>query len=125
VDDEPMLLTVAESALREHGYQVLLAGDGEEAVQRYREAQGTIDLVVLDRTMPRLSGRDTLRRLRQLDTNVAVLFASGYAAEQMSEDERSHVRGFLSKPYSVEELLEAVRAVLDGGRVQANAPGPT
>lgn len=112
VDDEPMLLKLGEAVLTRHGYEVLLAADGRQAVDCYRAAARPIDLVVLDRTMPRLTGREALRELRGLDPAVAVLFASGYAADQLTDEERAHTRGFLNKPYSPHDLLAAVRQSL-------------
>jgi CheY-like chemotaxis protein len=113
VDDEPMLLNLGRTVLQKVGYKVLLASDGEQAVDLYRRAGAEIDLVILDRTMPRLSGRDTLRLMLQLNPQVRVLIASGYAVDQLSAEEREHVRGFLAKPYSPDELVEAVRSVLE------------
>ena len=84
VDDEAMIRNLGRTILQRYGYHVLLAEDGQEALEIYRREQSSIDLVILDLTMPRLSGRDTLRQLLQIDPDVRVLFSSGYSAEQIT-----------------------------------------
>jgi two-component system cell cycle sensor histidine kinase/response regulator CckA len=116
VDDEEMIRIIASAVLTRYGYQVLLAGDGEEALQVYQRAKVPVELVILDLTMPRLSGHDTFRRLLQLDPKARVLFASGFSEETLTPEEQEVALGFLSKPYRPEELALAVRAALDRGR---------
>ena len=117
VDDEDALLDLARTVLERLGYRVLVAHDGAEGVEVFRREQGRIDVVVLDRTMPRLSGRDTLRELRLLRPDVAVVFSSGYepgsgprAGAELEAD------GFLPKPYPPDLLGSMVREVLDSRR---------
>src|SRR5262249_16751855 len=112
VDDEAMILNLGRTILQRHGYHVLLAEDGVEALEVYQRERGRIDLVVLDLTMPRLSGPGPLGELRQVDAGVRVLLASGYSAEQLTDDQRQNVLGFISKPYRPQELASAVRAIL-------------
>jgi CheY-like chemotaxis protein len=113
-DDESLLRGLARAILERQGYKVLLAGDGVEAVETYRRQRS--DLVVLDLTMPRLSGREALRQLRAIDPNVRVLFASGYTAEHLHAEEQALALGFVKKPYRPEDLAYAVRTALDRGR---------
>jgi two-component system, cell cycle sensor histidine kinase and response regulator CckA len=113
VDDEPMVRAVGRRILERHGYRVLEASDGAEAVAVYRRQAGA-DLVVLDLTMPKLSGREALRELRRLDPEVSVLLASGYAAEAAGEE----VAGFVPKPYGEKELARAVRQALDQAKAR-------
>jgi len=68
--------------------------------------------VILDLTMPRLSGRDTLREMLKLDPAVRVVFSSGYSSEQIDAD-RDGVMGFVNKPYRPQDLAQTVRQVLD------------
>jgi PAS domain S-box-containing protein len=112
-DDEPMLRSLARTILTNYGYEVLVAADGQEAVELYQREQGQIDLVILDLMMPRLSGRDAFRQLLQLDPGVRVVFASGYSAEHVSESDHASSFGFVPKPYRPEGLANAVRAALD------------
>ncbi|MBL8792645.1 MAG: PAS domain S-box protein [Planctomycetia bacterium] len=116
VDDEAVIRNLGKTILQRYGYKVLLAEDGLAALEVYENHRGTIDLVILDLTMPRLSGRDALRRLLQIDPNVRVVYSSGYSAEQLAEDGRQGVLGFVNKPYRPQDLAAAVRRVLDQAR---------
>jgi DNA-binding response OmpR family regulator len=99
--------------LQQHGYRVLVAEDGIEAIEVFQRERGRIDLVILDLTMPRLSGRDAFRELRSLDSEVRVLFASGFTHEQLSIEEQEQTVGFVAKPYRPRELATLVRQTLD------------
>ncbi len=110
VDDEPMIRDLARAVLEGGGYRVIEAHDGEHAVQVFREHQTDIDLVVLDLTMPKLSGRDTFRALVDIEPAARVMFSSGYTADDMSDT--TGVVGLLPKPYRPTELLSAVGKAL-------------
>jgi len=113
VDDERAVQRVATLILTRHGYEVLAASDGAQAVEVYRERQKEIALVILDVTMPRMGGLACYEQLVQMNPNVNVILSSGYDLEDLSSriPIRPGVR-FLQKPYRVEELLEAVRSLL-------------
>ena len=113
VDDEAALRHLGRNILQRLGYQVLLAADGVEAVETFARERSRIELVVLDLTMPRLSGRDAVRRLREIDPAVCIVFASGYGEEHLTQEEQERLAGFVSKPYRLEDLAVAVRAALD------------
>jgi len=113
VDDEEMIRTLTEKALRHFGIQVLAAADGEEAVRVYSDHGASIGCVLLDLSMPRLDGEQTFSRLRQLDPAARVVLMTGYP---MSEAEaRFGGRGlaaFLQKPFELAELRRVVEGVL-------------
>lgn len=111
-DDDSMIRTLGQAVLEEYGYQVLLASDGEEVIETYRREGQTIDLVILDLTMPRINGRDACRALRQINPNVRVLLSSGFSDEQSGAEREPCVRGFVAKPYRPNELAVAVAAAL-------------
>ncbi|HEV3118295.1 MAG TPA: PAS domain S-box protein, partial [Gemmataceae bacterium] len=113
VDDEAILRSLGQKILERYGYRVVLAEDGVHAVAVYRAHKDQIDLIILDLTMPRLSGRDTFQELLQVNPLVRVLFASGYSVEHVMEPENDRVAGFVSKPYHPEELVHMVRSALD------------
>jgi PAS domain S-box-containing protein len=115
-EDEPLIRRLTATVLASLGYQVFAAEDGQEAVEIFQREHGQIDLVLLDLTMPRLSGRDAFRRLRELDPHVRVLFTSGYSEEHVTDAEQEYVLGFISKPYRPEELAKTVRRILDHHR---------
>jgi two-component system cell cycle sensor histidine kinase/response regulator CckA len=94
---------------------VITAEDGREAVDVFLAGRGAIDLVLLDLTMPRMSGLEVLERIRKVDPGVKVVLCSGYRAEAIHDSERfSAASAFLSKPYRVDVLARTVRDVLDG-----------
>lgn len=113
VDDDDIVRGLLVEILDSQGFLVLEASDGVEAVQVFRERRREIDLVILDLTMPRKSGRDTFAEMKSIDPNVRVLVSSGFGREGEGEAliELGAV-GFLQKPYRAERLLEAVRQAL-------------
>jgi PAS domain S-box-containing protein len=115
VDDETSILKVGRLSLEDHGYAVLTARDGEEALAVYRRRRGDIDVVILDIVMPRMDGIACLEALEAEDPNVKVILASGYPQGGRIGTARPPTRTFLQKPYDTDELLEAIRDVLDGG----------
>jgi PAS domain S-box-containing protein len=130
VDDEAVVRRVGVTVLRQYGYEVLEAADGAAAVELYAREGHRIDLVVLDLTMPVMSGQDAFREIRTLDPQARVLFVSGYASEQLGEEEIRATAGFLKKPYRPQELVQMVRDALesdrpDGRRTEVAGTGPT
>jgi CheY-like chemotaxis protein len=89
---------------------VLLAEDGTDAVETFAQHHAEIDLVVLDVTMPRMSGRDAFRHMVQLVPDARILFSTGYSADDVAGLDGAI--GLLSKPYRPHDLLAAVRAAL-------------
>jgi PAS domain S-box-containing protein len=124
VDDDAMIRHIGTTVLKRYGYRVMTAEDGLEAVQVYREHVGQINLVVLDLTMPHLSGTETLGRLREINPRVGVLLASGYYAGAPPEPTDKDVLGFLQKPYRGEDLANSVRTALDRVRKERRAAEP-
>jgi PAS domain S-box-containing protein len=109
-DDEAAVRELARAALERAGYRVLVAADGAEAVDVFRAAQDPVALVVLDASMPRLSGRQVFEALRRLDPGVRVVFASGYHGGGLPTD-AAGARA-LNKPYTPSQLAAAVHAAL-------------
>jgi two-component system, cell cycle sensor histidine kinase and response regulator CckA len=105
---DAMVRDFGRQVLEEQGYQVLVAEDGGQAVEIFRQAQVRIDLVIVDLNIPRLTGDAVLECLLELDPNVEVLFSSGYFAEDRS-DSGSNLLGVISKPYLRQELVNMVQ----------------
>lgn len=112
VEDETMVRTVAERALVRHGYNVLSAENGEEALE-ILEREGRVDLMISDVVMPTMDGPTTVRAARKLHPELPILFISGYAEEQLRKSIDIPNVSFLAKPFSVQQLAETVREVLD------------
>ena len=113
VDDEELVRSLARAVLERAGHTVVEAEDGEDAVERFRRAPDKIVLVVLDMTMPRMSGVECLRELRAIRPDVPVLLSSGYNEQDaVARVAGRGLAGFLQKPYTVAELLQKVDEAL-------------
>ena len=110
VEDEDMVRAVAERALARHGYTVLTAANGEEAM-RVLDAHA-VDLLVSDVVMPTMDGPTLGREARARWPDLPILFMSGYAEEQLRRTIDLPRMGFLPKPFSVKALAEAARDTL-------------
>ena len=116
VDDEQYVRELGEKVLTFHGYNVLLAKDGLEAIHIYQSAKDSIDLVILDLMMPNLSGRDAYKRLKEINPAVKVIICSGYGLDHEAMKElQGGVCSFIQKPYNLEQLAQAVRKGIDSG----------
>jgi len=116
VDDEAAIRRATKRALERHGYRVLLAADGEEALELIRERGSEIELVLTDVVMPKLGGRQLHEALKQEGRDVRMLFTSGYAAEDIQQDGTFDPGVVLPKPWTLADLLATVRATLDKRR---------
>ena len=114
-EDEASIREVARAALEDHGYTVLLAGDGEEALALLESHSSEIDLVVTDIVMPKLGGSELRREAHRLTPEVRFLLTTGYAERDVPAvgAERPHEAPVLQKPWTVQELRARVREVLD------------
>jgi CheY-like chemotaxis protein len=113
-EDDDIIRSLVRSVLKEFGYQVIEAKDGEEAVRIFREDRGRIDLLLFDVIMPKKNGRAALDEIRAMDPRAKVLFMSGYSGDMISKEgilEKG--MSFVPKPVSPSTLLRKVREVLD------------
>ncbi len=115
-EDEASIREVARAALEGHGYTVLLAADGEEALALLERHGSEIDLVVADLVMPRLGGSELRREAHRLAPEVRFLLTTGYAERDVPVlgPERPHEAPLLQKPWTVQQLRARVREALDG-----------
>ena len=121
VDDEGIIRDLARNALENAGFQVLEARDGLEAVERFTDLGGGVDLVLLDMTMPRMGGAEAFRRIRELAPKVKVLLTSGYTQKESLESLADlPPDGFLQKPFRVRELIGRIRDLLRDPGVKNN-----
>ena len=108
VEDEPMVRSVAERALTRHGYTVITADNGEDALEILSRNE-PVDLLISDVVMPGMDGPTMVREARQSRPELKILFMSGYAEEQLRKSIDIENVNFLPKPFSVVELAEAAR----------------
>ncbi len=121
MDDEQPICDLAAELLTREGYAVDTAKDGEEAILKYTEARDSgqpFDVVILDLTVRGgLGGRDTVKRLAQIDPGVRAIVSSGYSQDLMMSRYRDFgFCGVVSKPYSVSELTQEIEQAVAGTR---------
>lgn len=111
VEDEAPVRSFASRALRLHGFSVLEAESGEEALEILKDQELHVDLFVSDVVMPGLDGPGWVTRAREQRPNVNVVFMSGYAEDSFS-DKQAQIKGseFLPKPFSLSDLTGIVQA---------------
>ncbi len=128
VEDEPAVRGLASHVLRSCGYEVLEAGDGEQALRLAAEHPGALHLLISDVVMPRLGGRELSERVRALRPDCRVLFVSGYTDDAiLRHGVQSDGAAFLAKPFSPRALSQRVREVLGAptaGRPSGAGDGP-
>ena len=113
VDDEEMITDIGRSMLEELGYQVMVANDGEKAVEIISTAGHAIDLVILDLIMPGMDGSKVFNHIRGLQPGIPVLLCSGYTIDGHSEPLlHNGVNGFLQKPFNLSELSQHIHDIL-------------
>jgi PAS domain S-box-containing protein len=113
VEDEDSLRNLARDLLAGHGYRVLAAASGEEALDVASAHQGPIRLLLTDVVMPGISGQELANRLRPLRPEMAVVYMSGYAEEAIAQrGTLARDARLITKPFSIEDLARYVRDVL-------------
>jgi PAS domain S-box-containing protein len=113
VDDEKAIRDVLSCALKRAGYDILIACDGQEAVELFEHNHEQINVVLLDMLMPRMNGQECFKRMRRIDPNVSVVVQSGFSFEHgMDAMFEQGIRAFLRKPYKLADVVEAVRKAL-------------
>ena len=113
VDDEEIILSVAEEMIQTLGYNVLTAANGQAAIAVYEAEKDTIGLVVLDLIMPGMGGGDVFDRLKAIDPDVKVLLSSGYSIDgQAAAIMKRGCRGFIQKPFSIQELSQKIGQIM-------------
>ncbi len=113
VDDEEIMRSTAKAILEALGYEVILAEDGQVALELFSQEKDRIDLVLLDMIMPVMNGRECFERLKKQDPQVNVILSSGFSTEDdLQEMKKSGLKGFIHKPYLTSRLSQIVHEVL-------------
>ena len=111
-EDEDAVREFAVESLRRHGYQVMSAQSGEEALKVASSHDGAIHLLLSDVVMPGMKGPELAKRLRAMRPGLRVLLMSGYAADVVTSDDLKDA-ALVAKPFSPASLTRAVRNALD------------
>jgi CheY-like chemotaxis protein len=107
VEDEPATARLLKETLSQHGYRVLVAMDGEEALELYRDHKQEIDVVLLDVGLPRLAGWDVMVRMKAENPDVNIVVASGYIEPEFRyKMDKAGVKAFISKPYIPNDIVQ-------------------
>jgi len=121
VDDEIRMRKLIKDFLLQKDYEILEAGDGEEALDIYNKNKDKIDLILLDVMMPKLDGWSVLRQIRQKDNKIAVVMLTARGEEQ---DElfgfELGVDEYITKPFSPKLMVARVEAILRRSKTQEN-----
>ena len=113
VDDEEVVRKLAKNALERQGYEVLVAEDGETAIEIVRSTGSRIQVVVLDSGLPGMSGGETLPHLRELNPDLKVIVSSGYSEEEaLRLFQNARISGFIKKPFVAQDLARALKSAL-------------
>jgi PAS domain S-box-containing protein len=113
-EDDPVLRKLDSKVLTEYGYNVILAEDGEDAINKFMDNKDKIHICILDMIMPKKSGKETYEAIKKIRSDVRIIFASGYAADRIQKDELLEKGlNFIQKPILPNEFLKKIRAVLD------------
>jgi len=115
VEDEETLLTLLQTLLEENGYRVIVAKDGQEAVDLFRHHRHRISLVLSDMGLPKLGGWEVLQKMKELDPKVKCILASGYLDPDLKlEMIKDGAVDFVQKPYVPDLILSRIRNTIDG-----------
>jgi PAS domain S-box-containing protein len=114
VDDETIIREVTKKTLEKHGYRVITAVNGEDAIALYSKHRDEIKLVLMDMIMPVMDGQACIRALRKVNPDIQVIGVSGLAEkEKLAKVEVTNVKAFLPKPYAAEVLLNRMHEVMN------------
>jgi CheY-like chemotaxis protein len=115
VDDERTVRTITSKILENFGFQVILANDGDEAIEKFREHRDKIVSVLMDLTMPKVDGEEAFRQLRAIDPAVKVILMSGFnEQEAVRRFTGKGLGGFLQKPFRPDALRAKLQELLGG-----------
>ena len=113
IDDDDAIRALSEWVAVRAGFRVLTARDGPEGLECFRDNRQEIGLVLLDLTMPRMTGAEVVSALHQMGANVPVILITGYGEESVRDDERIGVKAVLQKPFTPDALRAVLREHLE------------
>lgn len=114
IDDEETVINISEMMLKRLGYRVLKARSGDEGLKLFKENKSMIDLIISDLEMPKMNGKEVMKKLREIDPQITVILSSGALTEA---DEKNVIdkgfNGFIKKPYDMNTLCEKMAEIIN------------
>ena len=108
VDDENQIREITKKTLETHGYRVITANDGKEAIALYSQHRDEIKVVLMDMMMPVMDGSASIQELHKINPNLKIIAVSGLAEKDKLVKVDVNVQAFLTKPYTTEKLLKTI-----------------
>ncbi|MFP4579773.1 MAG: response regulator [Candidatus Sumerlaeia bacterium] len=113
-DDQEQLRTMSQRSLSRYGFNLILAENGAQALHLYRENKEHLCCIILDQTMPEVTGAEALEEIRKEDREVPIILCSGYSEKEIEKLlPRDQIQGFLQKPFSMAELTRTLYDILE------------
>jgi CheY-like chemotaxis protein len=126
VDDEEVVRELAREVLRDAGFTVYTANNGQQALDVFREHAGEIQVVLLDLTMPQMDGVEAFTDMRRIRDDVRVILSSGYNEQDATERFAGKgLTGFIHKPYAAQDLIQVVCKVVQSEVKEADRSATT
>ncbi len=114
VDDDELVLEVGGKMIQRLDYEVLVARDGEEAIELFKKHKAAVDVVILDMRMPGMNGATVHDHLREIMPDTKILLASGYLENGHARDIIAHkYNDFIQKPFEFDQLTDKIREMLE------------
>jgi DNA-binding response OmpR family regulator len=114
IDDEEMIREIAHDMLSHLGYNIILAADGEEAIEIFRKNYQSIDMVLVDLIMPKMNGAVCLQKLKEINKETPIIVASGITEVSKKKSVlEMGAHDYLEKPYSIKSLKEICLSVFN------------
>ncbi len=114
IDDEELIRRLNQSILEDSGYTVITAADGEDGLDIFYKEKNNIDLVILDFSMPHLSGSEVAEKILVSSPDAKIIISSGYIQDwQIKSLKQLGITGFLDKPYRTDILLQKIKETLN------------
>ncbi len=125
VDDEAIMRKTAKNILEKLGYQVIVAEDGDDGVKAFVERKSEVKAVLLDMSMPKMSGKDAYVEMKKADPNVKALLVSGFKKDERIDAALAlGINGFVQKPYTMQVLAQEVKKLVGDGPGTGEVPLP-
>jgi len=114
-EDDMQIRILLMELLKNEGYTVFAAEDGEQAVQLYGENKSNIQLLLLDLGLPKMTGVEVFKKIRSEKPDIKIIAMSGWGQrETVDELYKEGINNFIQKPYKPAEIIESVRTILQG-----------